>query len=66
MRAHTGDRVIVRSRRVGGNDRSGKIVEVRGYDGRPPYVVRWAEDGHEGLFVPGPDTTIEPESPTQN
>jgi Domain of unknown function (DUF1918) len=34
------------------------ILEVRGADGEPPYVVRWAEDGHEGLFFPGTDASV--------
>ena len=33
-------------------------MEVHGQDGMPPYVVRWSENGHQGLFFPGPDTVI--------
>jgi len=29
------------------------------YGRRPPYQVRWTEDGHEGLFFPGPDALVE-------
>jgi Domain of unknown function (DUF1918) len=43
---------------VGQADRVGRIVEVRGPGGAPPYVVRF-EDGHEGLVFPGPDAVIE-------
>ena len=32
-------------------------LEVRGADGGPPYVVRWA-DGHEGLVYPGDDAHV--------
>ena len=39
--------------------REGEVVEVRGADGAPPYVVRWS-DGHEGLVFPGPDAHIVP------
>jgi hypothetical protein len=37
----------------------GEVVEVRGADGAPPYVVRWS-DGHEGLTYPGPDAHVIP------
>ena len=33
------------------------MVEARGPDGGPPYVVRWS-DGHEGLFYPGPGALL--------
>lgn len=58
MNANIGDRMIVRSHHVGNPNREGTVVEVRGNDGQPPYVVRWA-DGHEGLFFPGSDATVE-------
>ena len=61
MRALVGDRLHVHGRTVGLPDRIGKIVEVRGDDGTPPYVVRF-EDGHESLMFPGPDAVIEHES----
>jgi hypothetical protein len=32
---------------------------VRGSDGRPPYLVRWSDDGHVGLIFPGPDAAVE-------
>ena len=54
MRAAAGDRVTVPGRHVGGAERHGEVVEVRGADGGPPYLVRW-DDGHEGLVVPGPE-----------
>lgn len=58
MRAATGDRLVVHGHRVGEHDRAGDIVDVRGDDGAPPYVVRW-EDGHEDLMFPSSDATIE-------
>lgn len=58
MRARVGDRLHVHSRSVGMNDDTSEIIEVRGADGAPPYVVRHA-DGHEGLVFPGPDATVE-------
>jgi hypothetical protein len=62
MRAATGDQLVVRGGSVGVPDRRGEIVEVRGPDGGPPYVVRWA-DGHEGVFWPGPDAAVVPAQP---
>lgn len=58
MHAVAGDRIIVRSTHVGEPDRDGEVLEVRGEQGAPPYVVRWSETGHEGLFFPGPDAVI--------
>jgi hypothetical protein len=45
---------------VSDHERDGEILEVRGKDGTPPYVVRWFDTGHEALVFPGPDATIRP------
>ncbi|WP_084223219.1 DUF1918 domain-containing protein [Kitasatospora cheerisanensis] len=58
MQATVGDHVHMYSRSVGMTDRKGEIVEVRGTDGAPPYLVRF-EDGHAGLVYPGPDCVVE-------
>ena len=58
MRAEVGDRITVHSLHVGEPNRDGEILEVHGKDGAPPYVVRWSDSGHEGLFFPGPDAQI--------
>jgi hypothetical protein len=58
MNANVGDRIVVRGHQVGDSDRRGEIVEVHGADGAPPYVVRWS-DGHQGLYFPGSDATVE-------
>jgi hypothetical protein len=58
VQASKGDHIEVRSHHVGEPARQGEIIEVRGQDGSPPYLVRWA-DGHEGLFFPGPDAVVE-------
>ncbi len=47
------------SNTVGVKDRLGEIVEVRGDNGGPPYLVRFG-DGHTSLIYPGPDCVIEP------
>ena len=59
MRARVGDRIVIRGHRVGEPDRDGEVIEVRGADGAPPYIVRWSSDGHEALFMPGSDAVIE-------
>ena len=59
MQATVGDRLVVESNKVGSPRREGEILEVRGPDGAPPYVVRWT-DGHEGLMFPGADAHIVP------
>jgi Domain of unknown function (DUF1918) len=63
MQARVGDRLRVHGRTVGHADHSAEIVEVRGADGGPPFVVRYA-DGHTAVVFPGPDAVVErrPES----
>lgn len=58
MHATVGDRLHVHSRIVDQPDRSGEVVEVRGTDGGPPYLVRF-DDGNERLMYPGPDCTVD-------
>ena len=57
MQAKVGDHLVVDSNKVGSPQREGEIVEVRGADGAPPYVVRW-DDGHEGVMYPGSDAFV--------
>jgi hypothetical protein len=59
MHASVGDRLVVEGRKVDDARREGEVVEVRGQDGAPPYLVRWS-DGHEGLTFPGPDAHVVP------
>jgi hypothetical protein len=59
VRAAVGDRVVVPGRHVGDSVRCGRVTQVRGADGAPPYLVRW-DDGHEGVFCPSGETRIEP------
>lgn len=63
MHATTGDRIIVRAAHVDEPNRDGEVLEVRGADGAPPYLVRWSDTGHEGLYYPGPDTVIHHDEP---
>lgn len=57
MQAQVGDEIVVHSRHVGEHGRIGRIIEVKGHDGQPPYVVRW-EDGHEAVFFPSADSSV--------
>lgn len=57
MHASVGDRLIVHGTHVDDPVKDGEILEVRGKNGEPPFLVRW-EDGHEGLVFPGPDATV--------
>lgn len=65
MHAQEGDRIVVRSQHVGGHVRDAEILEVRHPDGSPPYVVRWSDTGHEGLYFPGPDAYIDHPAETE-
>jgi Domain of unknown function (DUF1918) len=58
MHATVGDRILVHGRTVGSGEQHGEIVEVRGENGEPPYLVRFA-DGHEGLIFPGSDCEVD-------
>lgn len=62
MHATVGDQLHVHGRLVGQEDRIAEIVEVRGADGAPPYLVRYP-DGRERLVFPGPDCVVVKETP---
>ncbi len=59
MRAAVGDRLIIKGHHFGEPDRDAEVLEVHGDDGGPPWLVRWSDDGHEGLFFPGSDAVVE-------
>ena len=59
MIAKAGERLVVPGRRLGAPARDAEILKVRHADGSPPYVVRWSDDGHVGLFFPGPDAHVD-------
>ncbi|CAL9368638.1 DUF1918 domain-containing protein [Nocardiopsis sp. TNDT3] len=59
MHASVGDRIHVRDRGTSTEDWAGEVIEVRGSDGGPPYVVRFP-DGRETLVYPGPDAVVVP------
>lgn len=59
MRASVGDRIVIKGHHIGEPDRDCRVIEVRGTDGGPPYVVEWEDSGHSTLFFPGPDATVQ-------
>jgi CBS domain-containing protein len=58
-----GDIIVIRGHAIGQKERRGVIVEARGTDGGPPFVVNWLDDPHaephDVLFSPGSDADIE-------
>jgi hypothetical protein len=58
MQADIGDRLVVKGHHIGDPDREAVVLEVHGQGGTPPFLVRWS-DGHESVFVPSSDTTVE-------
>jgi hypothetical protein len=65
MHARPGDRLVIRSRTIGGHVRDAEVLEVEHEDGSPPYRVRWSDNGHEGLFFPGTDAYVDHVGPEQ-
>ena len=59
MHASVGDRLVVEAHTDSTHRREAEVLEVRGQDGGPPYLVRW-DDGHESLAFPGPDAHVVP------
>jgi hypothetical protein len=58
MHAQPGDWLVVEGRDIDHHARRAQILSVHSPDGEPPYRVRWADDGHEALVVPGPDAHV--------
>lgn len=58
MHASIGDRIVIKGHRVGESDRDCEVLEIKGPDGGSPYLVRWGDDGHQGLFFPGTDAEL--------
>jgi hypothetical protein len=60
MRATIGDHVVVRGYQFEEEAREGEILEIRGSDGWPPYLVRWCADGCIALVTTSLSVSIEP------
>jgi hypothetical protein len=57
LTARPGDHIVIVGHRVGDVVREGEILESRGLQHGPPFLVRWS-DGHRALFWPGSDARI--------
>ena len=57
--AAPGDRLLIRSHRLGEPSRDAEILEALGAGGGPPFRVRWDDTGGESLFFPGNDASVE-------
>jgi hypothetical protein len=57
MKAKAGDRIVLAHPTVDAPPRDGEVLEARGPEGTPPFLVRWS-DGHTGLFFPGPGSVL--------
>ena len=59
MKASAGDHLVVAANRTERPVRAGTVLEVRGDDGAPPYLVEWADSHQTALVFPGPDAHVE-------
>ena len=59
MYATPGDRIVIKGHHTGEPDRDCEVLQVRGENGAPPYLVRWEDSGHQALFYPGPDAFVQ-------
>jgi Domain of unknown function (DUF1918) len=58
MQAQVGDELVIEGHKVGETVRTGEVLEVRGDDGGPPYLVRWDDSGRSTLLFPGSDCVV--------
>ena len=59
MKAHAGERLVVKATHLDEPVRDGRILEVHGRDGGPPYLVEWSDNGHVSLIYPGSDAFVD-------
>jgi hypothetical protein len=59
MHATPGAQLTIKGHHIGEPDRHAEILEVRGPDGGPPFLVRWDDTGHESLIFPGTDSSVD-------
>lgn len=58
MNARAGDWLVIESNVAGRTARRGRIEQVRGTAGAPPYLVRWVDADRTCLVFPGPDARV--------
>ena len=51
MKARIGERLLFRGKKVGSANHTAEVLQVRGDDGAPPYLVRFG-DGHGAARLP--------------
>ena len=56
MHAQVGDVILVGEHRA--VHRRCEVLAVLDVDGGAPYLVRWADDGHEVVYFPGPEAIL--------
>lgn len=64
MKDHTphatpGDRLVIHGHHLGQPERDAKILDARGDNGGPPFVVRWSDTGRVGIVYPGSDASVD-------
>lgn len=59
LHAVPGDRLVIKSHRVGEPEHDAEVLEALGEGGGPPFLVRWQEDGHVSRLYPSSDAYIE-------
>lgn len=58
MKAQAGDRLVIKGHRIHEPDREAEILEVRGMDGEPLYLIRWLNSERETIIYPGEDAHV--------
>lgn len=59
LHAEPGDTLVIDGAGMAVLPRTGTIIAVIGYDGSPPYLVRWTSGDYESRISPGPCASIE-------
>lgn len=54
-----GDRLLIAAHHQGDRPRDAEVLEARGADDGPPYLVRWEDSGRVTLHYPGSDAKIQ-------
>ncbi len=58
MRAVVGAQIVVRHNHADQPEDRAVILEVRGPDGEPSYLVQWRGPRHPSFYLPGPDAHV--------
>jgi hypothetical protein len=58
VQADVGDHIVIETTALDAPRRRGEVIEVIGQGEKQHYRVRW-QDGHESVYVPGPDARVE-------